>query len=155
MYSFECKEMKYGMGVGAIYETDGETYIAIEQFPRKVRLDITSWIGTSPGATHYYGTINVSDLSFKEQNTKDSCISFCGYVDKNYPDSVRGVKLELTRKLSKKDLKTERFHDYRLNEVTECFNTKEELLEVAIKEYHRIFCQDGCGWVFEIDDHTI
>ena len=153
IYSRDAKEMNPEKGKGAVYIHEDIEYKAVVPVPREVIFSITTWRGQDFNAVHYYGELKVYDLSFCRKDKPGTFASFGGCVGENFPDEVRGIKLKLVREVTKKELRTEKFKTYREGDLTECFNSKEELLIEAIKEFHRIFGHTTL-WCLIINDST-
>ena len=93
----------------------------------EVHLDITSWVGISIGATHSYGELHGLD---EKENYK----------------TVR-LKFPMTAGQAKRMNKKERFdfpgrkhyRNHQPGEITDCFETKEQIIEQAKSEWLEYF----------------
>ena len=131
-------------GIGCKFSHCGGEFITVYEggFPRKVFLDITSWIGRSYGAIHYYGTLKVQSL--KQRNIKSGDLS---YLNASAPVESRGLQIDLTRPLTRKDMLIdggERFKGAKNGERVKNFDSKEDVQAGAIKFFKKYF---PSGWV--------
>ena len=100
-------------------------------------LDITSWKGRTVGAMHYYGEIKVASL--KAKNLKTGKVSYLSPVA---PSQAKGVKISLTRKITKKDLlmdKGDRFKGAELGEHIRNFDSEKDVKIAAIQFFEKHF----------------
>ena len=130
-------------GVGCEFTHGGGEFITFYEgdYPRKVVLDITSWIGRTSGAIHYYGTLKIHSL--KQRNIKSGDLS---YITASAPVESRGLQIELTRPLTQRDMMIDggdRFRGAKTGERIKNFDSKEEVQSRAIKFYKEHFLS---GW---------
>lgn len=85
-----------------IYGDNKKVFYAIAETPRKVTLRITSWIGISNGI-HYYGSLNVNNLSFSENKEAKRGNHMFGGACKT-PPNTQGFKIELKRILTQEEI---------------------------------------------------
>ena len=132
--SFELTDMIFNAsdGVGSIYKYDGVKHVAILNDARKVTLKISTWIGLSPGAVHFYGTLYVNGLKFIDPNGRKH--NFMGAH--KLPKNTESIYIELKRQLTKKDIDSERFDDYDIGDYT---NTDTEIKDFAKKIFKKHF----------------
>ena len=110
--------------------------------PRKVVLDITSWIGMTAGALHYYGTLKIESL--KQRNLKSGSVS---YLCASAPKESTGLQIQLTRPLTKKDMLIdggERFRGVKTGERIRNFDSKEDVKLAAVQFFKKHF---SSGWM--------
>lgn len=111
------------------------------QFPRKVVLDVTTWKGMTPGALHYYGCLKISSL--KCQDLSSGKIN---YLTAKAPFEAKGLTIELTRPLLRKDLLIDdgqRFKGARPGERIKNFDTSKQVESAAIEFFNDHFLD---GW---------
>lgn len=125
-------------GIGLTYVKDEEEHITVYEGdnPRRVLLDITTWKGVTQGALHYYGELRIPSL--KAETPSGNRI----YLDNNAPKESRGLKIQLTRPIRKRDLlidRGERFKGAKLGEKIKNFDTKREVEAAAVKIFKKHF----------------
>ena len=130
-------------GIDLTYSVDGQDYKTIYEgeFPRKVTLDITSWRGMTAGAVHFYGELVISSL--KSMNLDTGKVS---YLQSAAPESAKGLKIQLTRAITKRDLimdRGQRFKGAKLGERVKNFDTKDQVKAAAISFFKQHFTD---GW---------
>ena len=125
-------------GIGVVFKNKSGKFVSVgpEDNIRRVTLSIHSWVGTSPGAIHYYCRLKVWGLSFKclETNCKDSYIKVSERYDIGgafkKPNSMECFDIECERKLTKKEIdkNPERWNtEYdKPGSLTGCFMTEQQ-----------------------------
>lgn len=130
-------------GIDLSFSDNGNHYVSVYEgsFPRKAILDITTWKGLTAGALHYYGTLKISSL--KCRNLKNGQID---YPKANAPKESKGLRIELTRPLGKKDLlldRGQRFKGAKLGEKIKNFDSAAQVEAAAINFFRKYFLK---GW---------
>ena len=142
MFNITDNELDYTLsnehGIGLRYTKDEEEYVTVYEGenPRRVMLDITTWKGVTQGALHYYGELRIPSL--KAETTAGKRV----YLDNNAPQQSRGLKIQLTRPIRKRDLlidRGERFKGAQLGEKIKNFDTKREVEAAAVKIFKKHF----------------
>lgn len=140
------------LGVGAI-DSDGNVTMR-EKDDKVINLIISSWIGTSAGARHIYGKIEVPRVHFKLASGGTGSRS--GYGVPNY---ISGWEIKITKELDQKakdlDLKGHPadacFNDMEIGEETTRFERYEE--ELLISKAREVFEKWFTGgWKFKVID---
>lgn len=104
-----------------------------------VELDVTSWVGTSPGAVHVYGTLKIRGIDIGSVGEKGRCYGYLGAPDEEQPLAFKFVDLQIkiVRPIEQRDLDHrdgDRYHGYRIGEFTKDWWEEKDL----IKEGKRI-----------------
>lgn len=125
-------------GIGLKYLKEQEEHVTVYEgnMPRRVMLDITTWRGITEGALHYYGELRIPSL--KATNTSGKKV----YLDQNAPNEAKGLKIQLTRPIRKRDLlidRGERFKGAKIGEKIKNFDTKREVEAAAVKIFKKHF----------------
>lgn len=98
---------------------------------RRVTLEITSFVGISFNAIHYYGKLNVQGVNMEyDEHPGRSTMLF----DDDLPLGHYTYKLELRRPLTQREVDEDpsRWGDYYdVGDLTNCFETIEEIIEEA------------------------
>jgi len=154
-------DRRYGIGLKFTLE-DGSECISIykDGFPRKAKLDITSWRGISIGATHYYGKIYFYSLSHKlitvgpeekRFHKPGDIMSTTGRGDDRKPKQMSSLRIHITRKLTKKEIseRPDRWEAYSVGDHTDCFNSEGEVTRAAKRVFGKVF---GKGWVLVVSE---
>ena len=138
--------LEFKDGEGIEYTTIGDLN---KQSRRDVTLTISSFRGISPGAVHYYGRLSTSGLSFK--NKEGERLNISGSFDKYKPKECLHFTIDLVRILTKEELEKwpDRFVGYRPGYTTNCFNTKQEVMDKGKEVFLKRF---KGNWELEIDD---
>jgi hypothetical protein len=148
-------DKNYGVGL-KFKDDEGHKCISVCYLrPRRAHLNITSWAGICPGATHFYASIKIYALSHKNLKTGESFSTF-GRGDDLKPKEMLDMRIDITRKLTKKDFNFEeddfvqknKLEGYQVGDYTDCFNSEEAAIRRARKEFKRIF---GEGWELKKD----
>ena len=154
-------------GIGIIFTNKDGKFISVgpEDKIRRVNLSITSYIGVSPGAMHWYARLNTGSLSFEclKTDCKDGWIkvgerhNISGAFEK--PDIIDDISIECERKITKKDLLHHRsnYHDgAKPGDMTGGFNTERSAYQAGIRTFKQRFSKKlgkhGEKWVL-YDDH--
>ncbi len=82
----------------------GDSGEQFETLPRdnndkEITIKLSSWMGISIGAMHYYAKIHVDTPRIISNGDKKR--SHCGYVGKNKPEELNSLDLDARRKLTK------------------------------------------------------
>ena len=130
-------------GINLSFHDNGSEFITIYDgpFPRKVVLDITTWKGMTPGALHYYGALKIGSL--KCQNRQSGKID---YLTANAPVEAKGLTIELTRPISRRDLLIDdgqRFKGAKTGEKIKNFDSPTQVESAAIEFFNTYFLD---GW---------
>lgn len=123
--------------------------------PRKVKIKITSFIGSCAWAMHYYFDIEADGCHLTDNGNS---IIF-GHISEEYQKKKRDnglyehdYKIPVVRPITEQDIKDD--PDYDIDDIgwadTNRFNTKEEGLEIAKEIVSKRFP----GWELVIDDMT-
>jgi hypothetical protein len=115
---------------------------------RRATLNITSFVGVSFNAIHYYGRIEIDGVEM-EYNEKLGITTSAN--EDQYPLGAYKYRLELTRPLTKKELNDdpERWGDYYYEgDLTNCFETIENLISLAKEVFKLRFTGD---WDFYVE----
>lgn len=114
----------------------------------EVTLNITSYVGISPGAIHYYGTLNfhTPDVHPEGQpNTSTSCFDLPIYGS---------GKIQLTRILEawefQKYKRQKTYDGWRVGDSYSGFYEEEDLIKRAKQVFEDLF---GDGWILKIDEY--
>ena len=111
---------------GVTYEVD---HFGLKQYEIRhtkdsyVELEITSWIGISPGAVHFYGTLTIDGIDTGKVGQKGTTSGYLGAPDVEKPLAFKFVdlKVKIVRPITQRDLdhrKGDRYIGYRLGEFT-------------------------------------
>ena len=145
MFNITDNELDYTLpnnhGIGLTYVKDDKEHVTVYEGdkPRRVVLDVTTWKGVTHGALHYYGELRIPSLKAKTPEGKKV------YLDNNAPKESRGLKIQLTRPLRKRDLlidRGERFKGAKIGEKIKNFDTKREVEAAAVKIFKKHFSGD-------------
>jgi len=112
---------------------------------RLVFFESYSWVGTSPGAIHVYGTLHTMSLDFKVLKSEDDyykkgrIINVSGSFEK--PKESEGFTLEIVRKLSAKEIKSDprRWEKWNAGEYTDCYFVETTLKSAARRAFKKWF----------------
>lgn len=140
-----------------ILDTYGENikgkdhYTSTIKKPRIVTLEITSYIGISGGASHYYGKlISYCPTIHPNGEPHIGCTGYLGKEDNEiFKNIINDIRIDIAYYTSDKDVQTDELYpDIKLSTR---FKTKEKLIEVAKYIFNNRFIGD---WKFEIKDRT-
>lgn len=144
--SFDAKQ-----GVGIKYKYNGEDYISVCEAKRRVKVSVSSYIGISPGAEHYYGRLTVYDLWAKKIDQKENSI----HSTPNKPKEMEGFDIEITYISTKTVIKRGLFLDTEMSikkgDRTTRFDDKKLLIERIMFELNRLFPKNK-GWDWDLGD---
>lgn len=152
MYDYEVEQpFKISKGMGIKYTYNGGKYVSEKKDKRRVIVKVTSFIGVSPDAEHYYSTLNIYSLGAKEVGEKGNCISFTP----NAPEELKGFDIEITY-ISKKNLvKKGMFLGVEMSikkgEQTPRFDDLVLLKKRTIEELNRLFPKED-GWDWDLNE---
>jgi hypothetical protein len=113
---------------------------------RCATVEIDTFIGISPGAIHYYGKISIQGVGM-EYDEEPGCYRMI--FDRNTPLAHNSYTLRLQRPLSREEITRdpERWNYCREGDLTECFNTPEEIIALAKEVFRLRFTGD---WDFYV-----
>lgn len=144
-------------GVGLQFKDDRNIlYKTVCNYPRRVTTSISSFVGISPEAVHYYARLISYGLGFKvlkipNKKKQDrwghkvgDIVHISGAFDKYIPEEAQTIEILIRRKLTKKEISTERFETYQYGDYTDCYNTLSTLKRHIKKHFNRLF---GDGWI--------
>ena len=139
------------IGCGIRYEDNGKVWISaadLRHGKRLVNLDVHSWIGTSPGAIHYYGKLTYDSAGFRCIDAPDS--GTCYPSDKHLPQQYLSGTIRLTRVITDAELKDKhRYEGYSKGDRIEGFYSTKEVVECAKEVFKEVFDK---GWELVIGD---
>jgi hypothetical protein len=134
----------YGTGI-KIADKNGTIWVTDKKENPEVTLTITSWVGTSPGAIHYYGNLRFSsdwphDVSNINHRTSCPDIPF-----------FRGNKISLTHELEAWEFRDhpDSYKGWHPGDHYAGFYTKEDAVQVARHFFNKYFEK---GWKLKIED---
>jgi len=142
------------IGVDVVFRVDGKgKYKTITNSPRRVYGSISSWVGISPGAVHYYAKLRYHPVNVKVIEPRDKYERKGDIHGTNViPDICKGLELTV-RTPAKKDMKSWSISDgdyivrAKKGDMTNLYDTKEDALEALHQEFVRIF---GEGWYLKV-----
>lgn len=141
----EMPQFNSNEGIGFEWTWDNKKCKAVlTDKVREVRLRISSWVGMSCDAVHYYGKLYTNDLYYEQQGQKGFSNSSC------QPEITQGIEITLRRPLTLNEIREneERFKGYRVGEYINAFIDKKELIVLAQKIFKEKFVGN---WKFVID----
>jgi len=114
---------------------------------RRATLEISTFVGISFGAIHYYGDIVIQGVNM-EYDEKPGTSTFI--YDNNLPLALYTYKLKLKRPVTKEEIETDpdRWLWYREGSLTNCFETIEEIIELAKQVFKLRF---SGSWEFYVE----
>jgi len=121
---------KYKPGKRLIAPKTKENYYICKNHPDQVKIRITTFKGISPGAVHYYCSIEYQPIDVS-RDKKGKCRSG-GYM--GGLEVTTNLRLELTREVTRGDLTSDpdRWNCYSVGDYTPCFNNLDELADSLI-----------------------
>jgi hypothetical protein len=158
--SIECQDHKLtikipsDIGSGVKMIEDGVEYFSDRSYQPSVyfkkskiiTLSITTYKGISGDAIHYYGRLEIPCLEFFHPNKNNhSTFSSSGYGVPQYLDSGN---IELTRLITEKDMKSDRFEGYHIGYPTERFDSVNAVIERGKSVFSEWFDE---GWTLKIE----
>ena len=138
-------------GIGIEFKNKSGLFISIGPVDgiRRVTLDISSWVGISFGAVHYYAILKTYSLSFKCLKSKDKSFvevgksyNICGAFEK--PKCLDYIDVECKRPLTQKEKNDDpsRWSEYdKPGDMVRNFNTEEEAFQAGINTFKKRFSQ--------------
>ena len=117
---------------GVIVSVDGhyiEQLELIHEEDSYLELEITSWVGISPDAVHCYGTLSIKYINIIEVGKPNTTLGgYLGAPSEEFPLAFKfeNLKVKIVRPITQKDInhaKGDRYHGYRLGEMTKDFWT--------------------------------
>lgn len=138
-------------GAGMTFKDDEETLFEIMPRDPVVYLRITTFRGLGAEAIHYYGSLSIDEPSCKvlQSNSRyhtNGDISWIGGAFSKFkPKEALSLHIELERRLTPAELRTDRFRDYAQfkEPLTNCFYTKTDIRVEARRVLEKHF---GPGW---------
>lgn len=117
---------------------------------RCVKLEITSFRGISWGAVHYYGKLIADGIDFQIIEDPRTTTSNWG-AKKINPFYQWTYEFRLRRPLTEDEinLDPDRWNYYAPGDFTDCFNTKEELIAIAIECFKMRFTGEWELWMVD------
>lgn len=115
---------------------------------RRATLEISTFVGISFNAIHYYGKIVIQGVEM-EYDDKSHC--FTSVFDKNIPLAHSEYELELTRPISKEEIAEDpdRWGNYyKEGDLTNCFESIEDIIDFSKDVFKARF--DG-DWEFVVE----
>lgn len=140
----------YGIGLPFV-DGDGNEAISVydEDYPRVVRLCITSYKDYSIGTKHYYGELSVYGLPFRYTKAGPKGIfnhevgdiaDISGAYDKYKPEEMKRISIYLRRLLTDEELSEERFTGFVKGDESEAFRSRAAVIGAAKEEFKKSFC---------------
>ncbi len=121
-----------------------------------LELEMTSWVGVSPGAVHCYGTLTIKYIDVGEVGKPNSSLGgYLGAPQEEFPLAFKfeSLKVKIVRPITQKDIdyaKGDRYVGYELGEMTRDFWT----VSALEKEGKRIAKKYFPDYRLEIEDKT-
>ncbi len=152
MYDYEVEQpFKISKGMGIKYTYNKRKYVSEKSDKRRVIVKVTSYIGISPDAEHYYSILNVYSLGAKQVGEKGNCISHTP----NAPEELKGFDIEITyiskKNLVKKGMFLGTEMSIKKGEKTRRFDDLELLKKRTMEELNRLFPKEN-GWVWDVNE---
>ena len=120
--------------------------------PRKVFIEITSFVGISWNAEHFYGKLNAEGVSFSPVGHPNTIVAGFG-VPEPSPLHTSSYEIELLRPLTKEEIEEDedRWKYYEEGTPVNAWNNKADIIALGIECFKRRF--QG-SWELWINDHT-
>ena len=136
------KKVSPKRGVGIKFTSQGTKYITQPRDSFRVSVSISSWMGISWNATHYYGKLEIDDLSVKALSGRNKG-KILGVTCREFPEEAEGFDLEVRKKAKANEYSLDMYGRKKIiakrGELTRCFTDKKELLETLEREFNRLF----------------
>ncbi len=116
-------------GIDITFSDDkGKQYTSVLRCKRRLYVDISSYIGMSAGAIHFYAKIWFSDPDLTEHETGRT-LMIGGSFNRFKPDECKGKSIEVVRLVTELEMKADpgRWKCYRAGDRTDAFEDKAEL----------------------------
>ena len=129
------------------------TLVIMNDSKKELELEITSWVGISPGAVHSYGTLKLRSIDIHPNGEPNRSVGgYLGAKEDEFPLAFKFVnlKIKIVRPIEQRDLDHadgDRYHGYRLGEYTRDWWEEKDL----IKEGKRIAKEFFPEYKLEID----
>jgi hypothetical protein len=146
-------------GVGVIFKgADGTEYVTVPpETPRRVTYRVSSFRGMSPGATHWYSSLNVPCLHVRVLSLPKSGICYelgvrwtvgvilhiSGAFEKRMPEGARSMRIDVEREITEEDRNSGRFKHYGRIGTTDRWNSYEDAVKAARLLFRKTFDK---GW---------
>lgn len=124
--------------------------------PRVARIEVTSFIGVSAGAIHYYSKIVADGVSLYRDTSKGRII-VGGYVCEEFSKICKDSKgkydpvyqIDVLRQVTESEIRQDpiRWHGYSQGDITNAFCTEESAIEQALSVAKLRFSE---GWVIQL-----
>lgn len=103
--------------------------------PRRITLNVTTYIGTSWNAVHYYGNLDIEGISFSQEdspNTMTMCSETYDAEEKN-PLAGGMYHIELVRPVTREEIEEDnsRWWGYEIGSNTNAFHSPEDVIALA------------------------
>ena len=103
--------------------------------PRRITLNVTTYIGTSWNAVHYYGNLDIEGISFSQEdspNTMTMCSETYDAEEKN-PLAGGMYHIELVRPVTREEIEEDnsRWCGYEIGDNTNAFHSPEDVIAIA------------------------
>ena len=142
--SDECEDGQFDdqRGLNLTWECHGTKYLTVEDLPREVKLEISTWTTYDRTATHYYArmlsyNVHSKVLETTDEYTKVGEVSSVSH--NNLPKESKHIEIRVTRRITKVEKHLNGEVIGRIGDYTECFNSKEDAIQMSIKQFKRIF----------------
>lgn len=132
-------------------EAHGENIIVLEE----LLLNVTTYIGTSWNAVHYYGNLDIEGISFSQEdspNTMTMCSETYDAEEKN-PLAGGMYHIELVRPVTREEIEEDnsRWWGYEIGSNTNAFHSPEDVIALA-KEVCKARFKGN--WILKIVDYS-
>ena len=123
--------------------------------PRRITLNVTTYIGTSWNAVHYYGNLDIEGISFSQEdspNTMTMCSETYDAEEKN-PLAGGMYHIELVRPVTREEIEehNSRWWGYEIGSNTNAFHSPEDVIALA-KEVCKARFKGN--WILKIVDYS-
>jgi hypothetical protein len=136
-------------GVGLTFTDKGGTkwQAVAPQMPRELEISITTHIGVSPGAEHFYGKLTSKPLKIICIESKDSyyrdnkIYDIYGGIDNYKPIEIIGFNIQLRRYLTKAEVEIPKWKNlgYTKDTFTEAFKSSYDIIDEATRIFKIYF----------------
>lgn len=122
---------------------------------RRVVLEVSSYIGISWNAIHYYGTLKIDGVCFSSESNPD-CITICKETyeaEMNNCLADSKYSIDIVRPVTQEEIEEDslRWNGYNIGDRTNAFSTKGEVINLA-KEIFKVRFKGN--WSLIIEDLT-
>ncbi len=140
----------YGNGI-TFQDNTGTSYTTDVELPRTLHVTISSWIGVSIGAEHYYAKIAVMEpyLIYESDGKKQRSI-IGGVIDNYKPDEAQSFDISIYRPLTSTEIEEnpDRWDYYKAGNLVSAFEDEDTLHKAVIECIKARFAGD---WLVEIE----